>query len=155
MFDTFRGLPLHVLVLHLVVVLVPLTSAGTAAVFLRPKWRAKFGGFATAATVAMLALTFITVRAGIAFKNRLDPSGEGGIPQYDHQRYGTILLWIVLALAVVSLITWRASLMDNLSPAALTGLVAVVVLLAVGATVMTAVTGETGAKRWSYVFDDS
>lgn len=151
MFDTFRGLPLHVLVIHFVVVLVPMGATATIAVMVRPAWRAQFARYVAAGNVALLGLTFVTVRAGLAFKKRLDPTGEGGLPGYDHQTYGEILLWIMLALATVSVITWLAARADQFHPAALSGLVAIVVLLAVAAIGMTMVTGETGAKRWSFL----
>ena len=38
-FDLINGLPVHPLVVHAVVVLVPLAALGTIAIALRPAWR--------------------------------------------------------------------------------------------------------------------
>ncbi|MCW2828706.1 MAG: hypothetical protein JWQ67_2322, partial [Marmoricola sp.] len=43
MFDTFNGIPLHPLVVHAVVVLLPLAILGTIAIAVRPGWRGKYG----------------------------------------------------------------------------------------------------------------
>ena len=43
MFDTIDGLPVHALVVHAVVVLLPLALLGTIAIAVRPAWRARFG----------------------------------------------------------------------------------------------------------------
>ncbi|HVE26669.1 MAG TPA: hypothetical protein VNC22_14770, partial [Sporichthya sp.] len=74
MFDSFLGLPLHVLVLHFTVVLVPLGAMATVAVMVRHDWRARFLPHVAAGNVALLALTFVTVRAGLALQGDLDPT---------------------------------------------------------------------------------
>jgi hypothetical protein len=43
MLDTFNGLPLHPLVVHAVVVLLPLSVVGAIVVALRPAWRQTYG----------------------------------------------------------------------------------------------------------------
>src|SRR4051812_31992980 len=70
MFDTFLGLPLHVLVLHFTVVLVPISAIATTAVFLYRPWRAAYGARMVVGNLAMLALTFVTVRAGLDLQAR-------------------------------------------------------------------------------------
>lgn len=152
MFDSFLNLPLHVLVLHFTVVLVPLGAMATVAVMVRQQWRARFAPFVAAGNVALLGLTFVTVRAGIALQHRLDPTGES-VPTHDHEAFGKALLWVVLALAVVSMVTWAASRAANFAPAALTGLAAVVAALAVVSAGMTVVTGHTGSEsHWGALY---
>src|SRR3954468_22252925 len=145
------GLPLHVLVLHFTVVLVPIGGMATAAVMVRQQWRDRYLAHVAAGNLALLALTFVTVRAGLALQGDLDPT-RTSVPTHDHEAFGKALLWIVVALAAVSLITWLASRADNFAPAALTGLAAVVVLLAVASAGMTAVTGHTGSEsHWGAI----
>ncbi len=156
MFDKFMDLPLHILVLHFAVVLLPMSAMLTAAVFLRSEWRAKFAGLAAALNVGMLALTFVTVQAGEALKDKLNPKGSpNGPPSNDHEEFGRALLWIVLALAIASVITWFAGRMEGMLPAAVVGLAVVVGGLAVASTVLTVVTGHTGSQsKWGYLYGD-
>jgi hypothetical protein len=150
-FDSFLGLPLHVLVLHFTVVLVPLGAMATVAVMVRHDWRARFLPHVAAGNVALLALTFVTVRAGLALQGDLDPT-RTSVPTHDHEAYGKALLWIVAALAAVSFITWLVSRTDHFAPQALIGLAAVVAVLALASAGMTAVTGHTGSEsHWGAI----
>jgi hypothetical protein len=42
-FDTVAGLPVHPLVVHAAVVLLPLSAIGLVTIILVPRWRASFG----------------------------------------------------------------------------------------------------------------
>ncbi|HZE66568.1 MAG TPA: DUF2231 domain-containing protein [Sporichthyaceae bacterium] len=146
MFDKFMGLPMHILILHFTVVLVPLVSIATIAVFLWPAWRQKFAGPVAIANVAMLALTFVTVRAGLKFKDRFQILGDKRTPGFDHERWGKDMLWWVLALASVAVVVWGVGRLPNLPAMVGTGLGGVVAVLAVVTIVFTAVAGHTGAE---------
>ncbi|MGQ0629804.1 MAG: cupredoxin domain-containing protein [Sporichthyaceae bacterium] len=153
MFDTFFGLPLHVFVLHATVVLLPLGAIATVAVILRPAWRAKYLAIVTAANVGLLVLTFVTVRAGYALQDKLG----GGVPSNDHEKWGEITLWIMVGLALACVLTLLVSRRyEERSPAAVTGLAAVVAALAVASGVMTTVTGHTGSdSHWGFLYAKS
>jgi hypothetical protein len=100
MFDQFTGLPLHVLVIHAVVVFVPLTVL-TALVFaLGPRWRWVLRWPLAAAAVVAFGSTLVARLSGQAFFNRL---GEPAHVE-EHASRGLLLTWIVLAFAVVALI---------------------------------------------------
>ena len=146
------NLPLHVLVLHFAVVLIPMGATATIAVMARPQWRTRFAPYVAAGNIALLALAFVTVRAGIALQHHLDPTGEN-VPTHDHEAYGKALLWTVFALAVVSTVTWFASRAPRFGPAALTGLAGVVALLAFASAGMTVITGHTGSEsHWGAIY---
>lgn len=66
MFDTVFGLPLHTLVVHAVVVLVPLAALGTVAIAAVPAWRARFGVPVLLLTVAAVASVPVAVQSGSA-----------------------------------------------------------------------------------------
>lgn len=146
MFDTFLGLPVHVLVLHFTVVLVPLSATATLAVLLRRPWREAYAGRLAAVNAAMLVLTFVTVRAGLALQDRYQSIGDNGVPRYDHEAFGKALLWVVLALAVTSAAAWLATRRASVPDAAGLGLGALAGALAVAAIVLTVVTGHTGSE---------
>lgn len=151
MFDTAFGLPLHVLVLHAAVIVIPIGALAAAAVHLRGCWRARWLGPAAAVNVALAGLAFLTVRAGHALQDRLHPDGPTGTAA-DHQELGNALLWVVAGLALVSVLTWGASRLPGFAPPALTGLGLVVTVLALFSTVLTIVTGHTGAEsHWGYL----
>lgn len=149
MFDSFMSLPVHVLVLHFTVVLVPMGAVGTVAVMVKPEWRTRFARYVAAANAGLLVLTFVTVRAGYALQTKLG----GEVPNNDHEALAETLLWIMVALAVLSLVTWQATRRDNLAPAVMTGLAAVVALLAVVSIGYTVVTGHTGSEsHWGGLY---
>lgn len=93
MFDLINGLPMHPLVVHAVVVLVPLTVLGTLAVVLVPRWRRYAPAVAVLGTVAACFLPLAT-QSGEAFERRVGSPGE-------HAELGDQLLWIGLALAAI------------------------------------------------------
>jgi uncharacterized membrane protein len=149
LFDTFTGLPLHILVIHFVVVLLPISAFATIGVFVRPTWRRKYGAWIAALNVMMLVLTFVTVRAGEDLKDRYRALGDTQTPKDHHEGLGKALLWVVLALAVLSAAAWWVGRMPNMGPAAI-GLGAVVALVAVAAIVLTMLTGDAGSRsHWS------
>ena len=48
-FDLINGVPIHPLVVHAVVVLLPLAVLGTIAIVVRPAWRLRYGPLVVAA----------------------------------------------------------------------------------------------------------
>lgn len=154
MFETFMDLPVHVLVLHFSVVLLPMSALVTAAIFLRKQWREKFAGPAVLLNLGMLVLTFVTVQSGQELKDKLNPKNSPkGPPSNDHEEYAQVLLWIMVALAVAAAVAWFAGRMEGMLPAAALGLAVVVGGLAVASTVMTVVTGHTGSQaKWGFLY---
>lgn len=149
MFDTFTGLPMHVLVIHFVVVLVPLSAMATIAVFLRPAWRERYAAPVAALNVAMLVLTFVTVEAGWDLQSRYRKLGDTQAPKNHHEGLGKALLIIVLVLAVASVGTWAGGV-AKLPALAVTGLAGLVAVLAVASIVLTVLTGDAGSRsHWA------
>jgi hypothetical protein len=146
LFDTFMGLPTHILVLHFTVVLVPLSAFATIAVFLRTEWRKKYAGWLAILNVAMLAVTFVTVRAGWDFQHRFRILGDTETPGDNHENLGKALLWIMVALAALAVIAWWICRMPNLAPVVGLGVGGLVASVAVASIVLTALAGHTGAK---------
>lgn len=105
MFDTFNGLPLHPLVVHGVVVLLPLTIFGTIAIALRPRWRTRYGFLVVAAALVATILVPVSTSSGESLEERVGDAGE-------HAELGEQLLWFAIALliAVAALVVmqWRA-----------------------------------------------
>lgn len=93
--DTVNGLPLHPLVVHAVVVLLPLACLGVIAVALCPAWRARYGGLVVVVTVLATAAIPVATSSGENLEHRVGSPGE-------HAKLGDSLIWFALPLLVVS-----------------------------------------------------
>lgn len=76
MFDTFNGLPVHPLVVHGLVVLLPLAILGTIAIALRPRWRTRYGFLVVAAALVATMLIPVSTSSGESLEERVGDPGE-------------------------------------------------------------------------------
>lgn len=161
MFDTFTGLPLHALVVHAVVVLVPLAAAGTVAVAVVPRWSRRYGWLVVLCSAAAAGAAFVAKESGEELASRV------GTPA-DHYAVARWLPWVALALFVADLLLWwwdRAVLGDadaGRSRARLrrsaggTFLAIVAILVAVVALAWTIRAGDTGARAvWTPIIENT
>jgi Predicted membrane protein (DUF2231) len=119
--ETVRGLPLHVLVVHAVVVLVPLAALGALGSALWPAARRHFG--ATAVVVAAVATVLVPVATGSG-ENLERRLGAEDLVR-DHAHWGErmlpamiVLLVAVLALALLDIATRSVQLAVATEPVA-------------------------------------
>ena len=99
MFDTVLGLPIHALVVHGVVVLLPLMAVITAVVAFVPRWRAAAAWPVVVIDAGMVAMTFVARQSGLALQARL-----GGRIAQEHAAVGRNLIWFALAMFLASLV---------------------------------------------------
>lgn len=105
MFDTVLGLPVHSLVVHAVVVLVPLASVGLIAVVVRPSWRRSYAPVVALLATAGVAMVPVAVLSGRRLKEHLQVGGVVADQIHRHQQmanlviFPAVLMW-VLAVAV-------------------------------------------------------
>ncbi|MGC9665603.1 DUF2231 domain-containing protein [Planosporangium sp. 12N6] len=93
--DTVNGIPLHPLVVHAVVVLLPLACLGVVAIAVRTSWRARYGGV----VVALAALATVAVPIATSSGESLERSvGSPG----EHAELGDSLLWFAAPLLVAA-----------------------------------------------------
>jgi uncharacterized membrane protein len=95
MFDLINGLPLHPLVVHAVVVLLPLGVVGTIALAVRPAWRKAYGWLVVVATGVGVALIPVATSSGEDLEKRVGDPG-------DHAELGEQLLWIALPMLLLA-----------------------------------------------------
>lgn len=95
MFDLINGIPLHPLVVHAVVVLLPLATLGTIAIALRPRWRRPYGPLIVAAALVATVLCPVATSSGESLEKRVGDPGN-------HAALGDTLVWFALALLVLS-----------------------------------------------------
>ena len=154
MFERFGDLPLHVLVIHLAVVVLPV-AALTAIVFaLVPKWRWFLRWPALVLGVGALVCAFVAKKSGEAFVAAVPTLQK---PVELHEQRGNLLFWYCLIFAVVAvaaflLLGGRSALASGKGEKATTSrpleLVtqAAVVVIAVLVLWQTIRTGDAGAK---------
>ena len=99
MFDLVNGLPVHPLVVHAVVVLLPLACLGTIAIAVRPVWRERYGVLVVACAAIATALIPVATSSSEALEERVGGPGA-------RAEMGDTLLWfafpvLVLAAALV------------------------------------------------------
>jgi hypothetical protein len=102
MFDTILGLPVHALVVHAVVVLVPLSALGVVAISVVPRWRQRFGVLVLLAATAGLAAVPVATKSGEKLEERIGASGVVARQIEDHQEIGELVLWPTLAMWVLA-----------------------------------------------------
>jgi uncharacterized membrane protein len=137
MFDTIAGLPLHVLVNHVVVVLLPLLAVLTVVVAVRRNLRERYAWWLVGANVVMYLVTLVTKASGEYLQRSLGPQ----VAQ-EHSQIATVLPWFALFLAVASAGTALTARNRALGPVA----VGVSIVAALAAVVWTVRTGDSGAR---------
>jgi len=145
------GLPLHPLIVHAVVILVPLTAVALILGTLWPAARRRLGIVTSLAALVVLVLVPITVAAGESLREVVGP-----LPAVDaHEALGRMLLPWVVAMFVAAAAQWawfrwgvprmrarharRASVISTV-------IGAIAIVAAVGAIVMVVLIGESGAR---------
>ena len=140
--DSISGLPLHPLVVHAVVVLLPLAAAGVVALVLRPALRPRFGVLVVAVAVLAALAVPVATSTGESLAARV---GE----PHRHAELGDSLIAFAVPLALVAAaLTWgervRPRLFGRSATRAVMSVLAVVVALA--AVVQVYRVGESGAR---------
>ncbi|SDL34288.1 hypothetical protein SAMN04488074_110185 [Lentzea albidocapillata subsp. violacea] len=160
---TIDGIPLHPLLVHAVVALLPLAALSSVAIALVPAWRRRYAWPVLGVTLAGVAAVPVAKQTGEDFQAALQNNGVQNPAIQIHADLGTTLLPIALGfgVAVIALLvagrladrerqaeapttkTWRV----------LSVVVSVlVVLLAIGTTVQTVRAGHSGSEAvWSGV----
>lgn len=145
MLDTFQGLPVHALVVHAVVVLVPLLALVTVVVAMVPRWRRAAAWYVVAADGGLLAVTYVAAQSGRLLQRRLGDSP----PILAHVALGRRMVWFVLALAVSAVLV---AVLRTARGWAARAVVALAALAAVASVVWVARVGHSGsAAVWTVI----
>jgi uncharacterized membrane protein len=150
--ETFLGIPLHPLMIHTAVVFVPLLVLAALVYALVPSQRPRVGWLVVGLAVLAPLCTLLSKLSGDAFRARLARHGAPAqlLSLVDgHRHFGTILVYVVAALGVVSLLLVLLPAARQTKPVSLT-----LVVLAVGLSLVSAYyvfrTGDSGAHiAWS------
>ncbi len=148
MFDKFNGLPLHVLVIHAVVVLVPLAAVGVLAIAVRPAWRRTYGWLVLMAATGALVTVPVAIQSGKFLRGNLGFPDDFRHGQLGQQMIFFIVPFWLLSVALVLLDRRRPSRSAQGWP--LIAVAALASITGLAATVQVARTGDSGAQaEWS------
>ncbi|HEY8473102.1 MAG TPA: DUF2231 domain-containing protein [Natronosporangium sp.] len=155
MFEEFSGLPLHPLVVHAAVVFVPLLVLVALGYALVPRWRAKLGWLAVGLAVIAPLSALVARQSGNALADRLYAGNVQG-DLANHQDYGSITMWVSIALGVLTLLlVWLRR--SASVPSWLTIAVTVLVVVAAGTAVTYVfLAGDLGSRiHWEPVWQST
>lgn len=141
LFDTIGGLPLHPLVVHAAVMLLPIAAVAMIIIFFVPRWRKQYGWLTMIAMAAGVGAALVAKESGEALAARV------GLPE-QHQQLANILVPVAgVAFMVSAVWFWlqrKADAAQTRSMAArVVGVVAMV--LSVAVIVLTVLVGHSGA----------
>ena len=136
LFDLFLGLPVHVLITHVVVVLLPLSAFALIALVFLPKLRKNYSLLTLIGLGVSVVAAFIAKESGEALSYRV------GTPSV-HTEWGEKTL-IVAVLLFISALVWQFLLKKNNKFGFIIGYLAVI--LAITALVISYLAGHSGAK---------
>ncbi len=89
--DTINGLPLHPLVVHAVVVLLPLAALGVVALAIRPTWRPRYGTLVIVVTALATLSIPLATESGESLERQVGDPGT-------HAQLGDTLIWFAVPL---------------------------------------------------------
>lgn len=137
------GLPLHPLIIHAVVVLVPLSALGVIFLLVFPRFAPTFSPLILILLIASTVAGFIAENSGQSLSNRVGYPG-------DHAEQGERLAKLILLFTLLY-ITWfviyRKSIKFKSADKLLKNSLSVLLLLAaIASTTLTFIVGHSGAK---------
>lgn len=143
MFDLVNGLPMHPLVVHAVVVLLPLAVLGTVALALRPAWRRSYGVVVLLVAAAGTALVPVATASGEALEHRVGDPGR-------HAQLGDQLIWFALPMLVLLAVLVVLDRRRQGRPGLLRAVAVLTVVAALATGVQVYRVGDSGARAaWS------
>lgn len=149
MFDTVTGLPVHVLVTHAVVVLLPLGAFGVVVLAAIPRWRGRYGPLVLATLTVGLVLTPVATESGERLEERVNASGVVARQIDAHAELGDLVVWPAVVLWLLTLaMVWSAR---KRRPGRATSVVAIAAaVVAIGTGLLVARVGHLGSTAvWS------
>ena len=155
MLDTIFGLPVHPLIVHATVVVVPTAALAVALYAVWPRFRAwsRWGPLALA--LAAVVLTPLSTSSGESLEHRV--GGSSLVEEHSH--LADLLIWWVIPLAVLGAVLywWHRGERGSRSGQALAlAAAALPVVVAAGTLVQVVLIGHSGAEAaWSDVGSSS
>ena len=150
MFDTITGLPIHPLVVHAVIVLVPLSALGAIAVALRARWNRTYGWLVVLGALVATGSAFVAKESGEALASRV------GLPAEHAQIARLMPVFAGLMLVAVAALWWYDRGGDDRRTPLRTVLAVVTIVTALLALAWAIRAGHSGATAvWKPIIDST
>lgn len=150
MFDTIAGLPIHPLVVHAVIVLLPLACLGAVLVAAKASWNRKYGWLVFACSFVAVGSAFVAKESGQRLASRV------GWPE-DHIEWGEKIPVAALGLFVLlALLFWFDRQQVDGRTTLAKAVAVLVMLVAAGNLALAVLAGHSGATAvWKPVVDST
>jgi hypothetical protein len=156
----YDGLPAHPLIIHVPVVLIPLSIAGAFACVARPQWFGRYGILLCLISIVGMSSIFLAMNAGSALQGVLHLTGQPAHLISEHSQAAGILAVVFVAFTAVLILTFSAerisgspgptglALADRIlaTPRTQTALRITLLVLALASAYMVFRVGDLGAK---------
>jgi hypothetical protein len=156
----YDGLPAHPLIIHVPVVLIPLSILGALACVYRPQWFDRYGILLCLISIVGMSSIFLAMNAGSALQGILHLTGQPAHLISEHSQAAGILAVIFVGFTAILILTFSAErISGTMGP---TGLIAadrllgtartrlalriILVVLALASAYMVFRVGDLGAK---------
>lgn len=139
MFDLINGLPVHPLVVHAVVVLLPAAVLGTIAIAVRPDWRATYGKLVVGVAALATALIPVATSSGEALEKHVGNPGK-------HAQLGDQLIWFAIPLLLLALALVYLDRRQVTARSVVNGVAVLAVVASVATAVQVYRVGDSGAR---------
>lgn len=134
---TIAGLPVHPLIVHFAVVVLPLAAVALIAIIYTPKWKSKYSFITVSAIVLGTAAVLVAKQSGESLGEKI------GNP-VEHADYAETLTYVAFIFMALSLIWYRSA--KGRRSRVSTPLSHITSLAGVAVLVLTFFTGHTGAQ---------
>ena len=104
----YDGLPAHPLIIHVPVVLIPLSVLGALACIARPKWFDRYGILLCLCAIVAMSSIFLAMQAGAALSSALHLQGQASRLISDHSRFAHYLAFAFVAFTAVLILSFAA-----------------------------------------------
>jgi len=152
MLDTVFGLPVHALVVHATVVLVPLAALSVHNAAVWPRFRGWAGWGPVALAVVALVLTPLSTSSGEELEHRV---GSSALVE-KHAELAGMLIWWTVPVAVLAAAGWWLHRRRRAGAGLPVALSVLSVVVAAGTLVQVVLIGHSGAEAaWSGVASSS
>ena len=152
MFDSINGVPIHALIVHVAIVLIPLSAIGAILIAARPKALRLFGAATVIGAGVGAVASVISKTSGQNLSQRV------GWPQ-EHVDYGNISPIAAVAFLLLLVVFWliaRGVPLNRNRPLWLKVFGAALILAAIGITYLTVLTGFSGASAtWTKTIENT
>jgi hypothetical protein len=156
----YDGLPAHPLIIHVPVVLIPLSILGALACVSRPQWFDRYGILLCLISIVGMSSIFLAMNAGSALQGILHLTGQPAHLISEHSQAAGILAVVFVAFTAILILTFAAErISGHMGPTGLavadrllgtnrtrTTLRMMLVVLALASAYMVFRVGDLGAK---------